>query len=979
MKKYRHLLILMALVLCVAVLFSSCTRRIPNADALNLDLPASNYGTGAITAAGTGGPIPDVPGVTGTIYNFYITEYADYIPTKIASSLYGADYRARVQANRAVAGVQDQINTIISDAAYWRNLSYDQIYDMIIAPEIYRCHTMESGIPCPNCGAALNIYDWISIKEEPFKTICPNCLKRFPDNDFGAYYNSGLDANGNFVRANANAALLTGGTFIDDGNGYYHAANGKTYWFVGYWLIHGQWKNNIMKAAKNLSMAYSVTGDIEYARRVGILLDRMADFFPQYDYNTQGVMYGNYLGKPGSTGFTSVGSFIYMIDNAFDVKDLVHSYDRVFEAVKTDATLVSYLDSKPRSGDKGTFAKIQKNIETNIFRFIISAKDPNDPTPGVLNRIQSNAPATQNCTQSILMVLDKEKYKANLAKSVQDVMTYIIKYDGFSNERGLLNYMRLNMGSMYDFLQNMTGDDTDLAHYYIAKNAGITIAYRFMIDMWTKDGFYPGIGDSHMFDYPTTTYANNWLAGSRNASTFLWQIYKINHDPAIPQILYIQNPSNPAGVLDLGFFDMQEINDEIATVILQNGISPVKKTTLFGQLGIGMIHRENQNSSHAMWFNLAGNYSHAHRDALSYGLYNYGINFLPDLGYPPVNYAGGWSAPESAWYSSSMTHNAVTLVDQDDKEINHKAALGIKRFFGSGTLSSTIGMEGRAVVGSSQADRMLTFADINNQDSYVVDVYRMIVGGPVKKFFHPAESTVTYSGISLSTATKPATWLAQNFKTTAVVPSQWSADFALSARAMQPANQSNLHVKYTDLSRGLTQVAGYDSFLNYGFFDVYDPTYKPALAMSYSAGKGTFVSVVEPYKTNSKIVSINRLTTQSANLAQSDYDTAVEVQLENGVKDLHVFVDYMDLYNIKGTNKLTTTVPSWNITTDAETVFVRKNGSQIVDLVMAYGTTVTIDGFTLTASSKQEYMEVKWVNGTPKLVRGNAGAVTVMG
>ena len=47
----------------------------------------------------------------------------------------------------------------------------------------------------------------------------------------------------------------------------------------------------IIDGLVKLGNAYVVSGNIAYAQRAVILLDRIADLFPDFDYREQGIMY----------------------------------------------------------------------------------------------------------------------------------------------------------------------------------------------------------------------------------------------------------------------------------------------------------------------------------------------------------------------------------------------------------------------------------------------------------------------------------------------------------------------------------------------------------------------------------------------------------------------------------------------------------------------------------------------------------------
>src|SRR5690606_17823559 len=123
----------------------------------------------------------------------------------------------------------------------------------------------------------------------------------FPTNDFKAYYDSGLDEGGVFDEARADRSLLFNAAHpdpndplhlfgVDDGHGYVNE-KGERWLFVATYLIYGQWKQAVLGGISQLSAAWAVTGEPEYARKAGILLDRVADLYPTFDFKTQGILY----------------------------------------------------------------------------------------------------------------------------------------------------------------------------------------------------------------------------------------------------------------------------------------------------------------------------------------------------------------------------------------------------------------------------------------------------------------------------------------------------------------------------------------------------------------------------------------------------------------------------------------------------------------------------------------------------------------
>lgn len=86
---------------------------------------------------------------------------------------------------------------------------------------------------------------------------------------------------------------------IRHGPGY---VEGEARWrFIGAYLIYGQWKQGIVAGVKHLASAYVVTGDSAYAHKAAILLDRIADLYPTFDFKTQAAMYEG----PAAAGYVS--------------------------------------------------------------------------------------------------------------------------------------------------------------------------------------------------------------------------------------------------------------------------------------------------------------------------------------------------------------------------------------------------------------------------------------------------------------------------------------------------------------------------------------------------------------------------------------------------------------------------------------------------------------------------------------------------
>jgi hypothetical protein len=200
---------------------------------------------------------------------------------------------------------------IVEAAQPWMALSDEVLWSLMFGPTIKRSWMVWSNGHCPACRESVPMYSWeIDALRQPWKVRCPHCREFFPKNEFARFYTSGLDEHGVFDPRRADRSLLYNAEHsepndplhafgVDDGEGY---VGGEHRWrFIGAYLIYGQWKQAVHGGIKNLAAAYVVTGDRSYAHKAGVLLDRVADLYPTFDFGKEGVMYEG----PPRSGYVS--------------------------------------------------------------------------------------------------------------------------------------------------------------------------------------------------------------------------------------------------------------------------------------------------------------------------------------------------------------------------------------------------------------------------------------------------------------------------------------------------------------------------------------------------------------------------------------------------------------------------------------------------------------------------------------------------
>ena len=316
------------------------------------------------------------------------------------------------QARRNIARcdwAKAERDAAVATCAPWMARSDEDIWQLVTGQSIPRGIHVNSDLGCVSCGRdvyAFGNYPWNVSLARPWKLECPSCGAVWPKNDFEAFYKSGLGTGGVFDRGLADDSLLFNaehadpadplrGFAVDDGMGWIDDA-GNRWWFIAYYSHYCTWAT-LPEAALALGKAYLYTGDAAYAHKGAVILDRIADVYPEMDltpYSDLGI-----YNSDGSTGLGRIKGCIW--ENGM-AETLSLAYDMVYEGMAGDAALVRFLSEKAATWEiarpKHSIAHIRENIEHGLLReFMLSCRD---------RRIRGNEGMTQTAMATAAAVLD---------------------------------------------------------------------------------------------------------------------------------------------------------------------------------------------------------------------------------------------------------------------------------------------------------------------------------------------------------------------------------------------------------------------------------------------------------------------------------------------------------------------------------------------------------------------------------------------
>lgn len=666
-----------------------------------------------------------------------------------AGEFYSDQAVAGAKANvKNFAWAKKEADEIIAYAKPWMTMSYDQVWNFLSEQSIPRALWTGKPPRCPIHGSleAHGDYAYTTIPENRWKVRCPVGGETWPTNDFEAYYKSGKNGNNLFDPARANRGLLysqdpSRGYGVDDGNGYVDGA-GNRYHFVGYYAFWGIW-NRIARSDYNavtvLSKAYLLTGDAEYARRAALLIARAADLYAALD-----TSYWTARGVTANDGGTNMGKALGNIWDDDVANNLMLAYDAVGDFIDADPKtqqLLGGYGQKYGLAPQATAAQIQAHIKNNLLakiaaavkaRQIRSNEGRAQYTLGLASLLQKSSAATADA----LAWLNAPGDNYNGGGHLPQLFWELIDRDGAGTESSpFYNGIWLEaLQPLADVIQRMD------------KKQNLFEAYPRFAKLLHYPGrlmslgkYYPHVGDSGATGSPEAPLPN---LAERYVKAYL----QFN-DEESALMAYELNGDSAEG-LNAGLFggDARALVGDIKAVVAARGRQWKRSDNMNGY-GLATHRAGIGNAARAAWL-YAGRTGHGgnhpHADRLNLGLFAWGLDLMPDLGYP--EYAIAWPTTQG-WIKNTVAHNTVVV----DGRRQAETYAGDQKVFADTPYVQFSEVDGGDVYPqTSMYKRSVAMIQINDQDSYMVDLFRVQGGGEHVYSFHTAEGQPTTEGLALT-------------------------------------------------------------------------------------------------------------------------------------------------------------------------------------------------------------------------------------
>jgi len=901
---------------------------------------------------------------------------------KETSIFYPPEVTARAKANveKYPWAAEEQKKTVAA-AERWARMSDEELWGLMFSHTVERAHHVWSNGYCPACKEDVLMYSWkIDAWKHPWKVQCPHCGEFFPKNDFYKFYLSGLDEHGIFSYELADRSLLYNEEHpdpsdplhnfgVDGGKGY---NDGKNTWrFIAAYIVYGQWKQKITAGITNLANAYVVTGDPVYAHKAGVLLDRVADLYPKFDFLLQGQMYEQAGG--GTFGYVT-----YWQQAGQESQAMALAFDKIRGALRKDKKLVRFLSEKSLQyklkNPKASYGDIKRNIFDRILQDSIE-----HPL-----KIHNNFPLREIATTYMKTVMHWPRKRKEIMKYIRGWMTEATGSDGVTGEKGW--YSGSGPRSIAEFLEAYNRFDDNFIREMTELVPNLRQTYRFHIDIRVLDAYTIWAGDGGNF-------GQKGFLDTPKKPLLLWKLYEITGDPVYVRKLYEQNGYSVDGLPhDLFYPDPEGFQQQVKEVIDRVGTEIKLAGTNKTQWHLAILRSGEGADARAAILDYDSGGRHGHYDGMQIGLYAKGLNLMPDLGYPPVQFTG-WRGPKPDWYALTAAHATVEV----DGEINngglgklflevladakeHNKSSGESTLWADGKQFSAVRASGAHLIRAKQYERTVALVDISDKDSYVVDVFRVVGGKDHAKFMHSSFGTITTRGLSL----KPAPdyghdTLMRNFQTDPAPEPGWSVDWKIEDFYNYLPADSDVHLRYTDLTIDAQATTTEGWLALHGCCDSKEEAWIPRVMVRRQSKEAplasTFVAVIEPYEKKTNITQIRRLGLQTPNgRVYPDSNVAIEVQLADGRKDRIIAADAENPLGLSPSVTVDKILvqKDWDVYCAGQLCLVRFDRSgKLQRIVLCRGKFISVGDVVIKFKNEIEFVEVSFDEKGAKVVSSN--------
>jgi len=752
---------------------------------------------------------------------------------------------------------------------------------------------------------------------------------------------------------------------VDDGLGYIPKDPGgnpytsnkagteiERHCYIAYYN-HYFWSYLQGRAITPMARAYLYTGEEKYGKAGAILLDRVADLYPDYDlvpWNTPNRQWMN------TDGVSVYGKILGRISDCEHAENLALACDAFFPMLD-NPEVIGFLSQKATEfgleNDKSTPEKIWQNWKEGILLEIFEGAKT--------KRLWGNFGMHQAAVGAAAIVLDEEPESTEMFEwlfatnpnetdthnpdvkggHISNKLIEEVDRDGLGNESGL-HYNSIWVQRLMRVAEYST-------QYKGEKNFNLYEHPKFLkmfapyLTLVLAESHHVQIADSgatahsdiangdagqNLADISVFAEGFRYIKDVKGAESLAQQL---------AQYIWLRNGKDTED-LNYGIFanDPEKIEEDILRFVDEDAESVSEMLTGYGfaVLRDGKNYTsanagDANNNQRDFWMYYGRNQAgHSHRDELNIGMEAYGLNIAPELGYPTDT---GTNPQRLEWVRATISHNTV-LVDEKDQDgtvIN-----GIPLHFDDSENVKLFDVDASgAYKNTDNYRRSVIMVRVNDDISYGVDFFRVTGGKTHTYSFHAQSGNVeatqglemiaqeggTYAGVNTEYGADPDakdsfnyttkyprgyTWLT-NVRRDTAPESLFAADFEITDYRKSVEEGKGIRLRMTQVNDFVAdEVAFVSGPVPEKKHNIEMPRTLEYMLVQRKSTNGKeldtlFTTVLEPYK-NERYLSNIEPVEVTGNVAAGEAVKAVKVTHTNGRVDYVVYAtDNSEIYTVR--------------------------------------------------------------------------------
>lgn len=473
---------------------------------------------------------------------------------------------------------------------------------------------------CPHCEWwGHGIPGEMDIAKHPWQMICPGCSGTIPGFDAHAYIESGRDDRGWFWADGADERLLPRGRVRRQRSTDAVKSYSYHYWHWGF-----------TPSLDSLADAFVFTGDIRYARHGLGLLVQLARFFPYY------------CKKDIVNGDTHPGELIMDCYEAMLMKTVALAYDKLFPAIDDAdlrARIQPLVDMDGVHLDSGD--ALRAYVEGRIFGTISRDMVRIWFMDGGTARYRDHM-----AYETIGLILGDTPLAAAFLGEAKRLCFQGFESDGSATVGGN-GYDK----TAYDHVVDQHLDLVkycDQAPVDYLQDASVQAAAHLYLDLYCLDRYFPNYGDGGYCSAPAyftlaglRPFVEQDMEQDRQVTACRYaELYAATGQERFAQAAWTFAGGTTDGI-HLGILDRdpEKIQARITRAVSRSSAVPLERSSLASDIGFCVLKSGKGTDRRALWLraNRRNQISeagwHGHADSFNLGLFGFGLDLLPDVGY----------------------------------------------------------------------------------------------------------------------------------------------------------------------------------------------------------------------------------------------------------------------------------------------------------------------------------------------------------